>query len=75
MLLNFLQRKSTLKKEKHVICPTCNGKSEIELWDKQTKAFLGDDIPSIKASPKTTTIPYQCPKCFTGHLSKSVKIV
>jgi hypothetical protein len=73
MFLSLLQKNAAIKAT-HAVCPSCDEKTEIELWDKQTKAFLGDEIPSIKDATKTN-IPYQCPGCYTGHLSKSVKLV
>jgi ssDNA-binding Zn-finger/Zn-ribbon topoisomerase 1 len=73
MLLGLLLQRETLKKVSYATCPSCLKKSEVDLWDKQTRAFLGDDIPSIK-NAKKTKIPYQCPECYSGHLSKSIKI-
>lgn len=62
------------KNATYAICPNCQKKISVELWDVQTRAFLGENIPSV-ANAVNTKIPYQCPECYTGYLSKYIKFI
>lgn len=74
MLISLLLGINKSENANYAICPSCQKKIAVELWDEQTRAFLGKKIPSIK-SGGNTKIPYQCPECYTGYLSKYIKFV
>lgn len=73
-MLSLLLKKKQVENATHAICPNCQKKISVETWDQQTQAFLGKKIPSI-VDGANTKIPYQCPECYTGYLSKYIKFV
>ncbi|WNF37391.1 hypothetical protein RJD24_02705 [Bacillaceae bacterium IKA-2] len=73
-MLGILLGKNRSKNANYAICPNCEKKISIKLWDEQTRAFLGANIPSI-VNGGNTKIPYQCPECYSGYLSKHIKFV
>ncbi|OIJ22353.1 hypothetical protein BKP45_06880 [Anaerobacillus alkalidiazotrophicus] len=72
--LRLIRGKKKVEDATHAKCPHCEKEVKIELWNKQTRAFLGDAIPCVTEG-LNTKIPYQCPECFSGHLAKSIKFI